>query len=331
MTKVSPRPRRPPREPWSSERLILERAIALGNAVAESTRASYSSAVNSYIEFCKMHNMPVEPTEDTVSFFVVYMSKHIQPRSVEKYLSGIATELEPIFPHTRRITTSNLVRRTLRGCLRMYSSPISRKRALTTDDLLRVQHTFSTSTSLDNLLFLAQLLTGFRALLRLGELVWPDNPSLQSFRTITMRHSVTYNETSYGFQLPCHKADPFGHGSAVLVAPPHCGPDAVTAFRQYLVRRDQLFPLRPELWLREDGSVPLRKWFISRLRAFFPADISGHSMRSGGATYLAAAGMPPHLIQANGRWSSDSWQSYVRHHPALIHALCFSPPASQLP
>jgi len=38
-------------------------------------------------------------------------------------------------------------------------------------------------------------------------------------------------------------------------------------------------------------------------------------MRSGGATSLAAAGVPPAQIQAIGRWTSTAWQRYIRKHP----------------
>jgi hypothetical protein len=59
---------------------------------------TYSSALNSYLAFTRLHNFPTEPTEDTLSFFVVFMSRHINPRSVSTYLSGIAQQLEPFFP-----------------------------------------------------------------------------------------------------------------------------------------------------------------------------------------------------------------------------------------
>lgn len=62
---------------------------------------------------------------------------------------------------------------------------------------------------------------------------------------------------------------------------------------------------------------------MKHLRAFFPADISGHSMRAGGATSLAVAGVPPAMIQAIGRWSSDAWLAYIRKHPVVLGAALF--------
>ncbi len=49
-------------------------------------------------------------------------------------------------------------------------------------------------------------------------------------------------------------------------------------------------------------------------------------MRAGGATALAEAGVSLALIQAIGRWSSDAFKIYIRHHPVLLAALLYSRP-----
>lgn len=60
------------------------------------------------------------------------------------------------------------------------------------------------------------------------------------------------------------------------------------------------------------------------MRTFFPADVSGHSMRAGGATSLAAAGVSPNGIRDVGRWKSDTWERYVRKNSTLLQALLFN-------
>jgi len=179
------------------------------------------------------------------------------------------------------------------------------------------------TTHHDDLLFVAQLLTGFHALLRLGELAFPDLISLRDHRKISLRHTVILLEDGFGFLLPGHKADRNFEGSRIIIKPfPHC-PDPTTRFKSYLASRDSLFRLRPELWLRADGSIPMRSWFIQQLRTFFPSNIAGQSMRAGGATTLAEAGVPAEQIQAIGRWASDAWKIYIRKNPVLITALRF--------
>ena len=68
---------------------------------------------------------------------------------------------------------------------------------------------------------------------------------------------------------------------------------------------------------------------IQRLRKFFPKDIAGHSLRSGGATSLAEAGADFDTIQAAGRWSSDAFRIYIRKNPVVIHAILMGRPAHQ--
>ena len=102
--------------------------------------------------------------------------------------------------------------------------------------------------------------------------------------------------------------------------------DPLLPFRAYLTSRDRLHPYRPELWLRQDGTIPTRAWFIRRLRLHFSSDVGGHSMRAGGATALAEAGIPPELIQAIGRWSSEAFRIYIRQHPVLLATLLYSHP-----
>ena len=109
------------------DRLLRERAIALGQAIDTSTLGSYSSALNSYLTFVRLHDLPVEPTPDTLSFFAVFMSHHIDPKSVLNYLSGVCQQLEPYFCNVRPVQCSPLVERTMKGCLHLKSSPVKRK------------------------------------------------------------------------------------------------------------------------------------------------------------------------------------------------------------
>ena len=99
----------------------------LGHTIDPSTLHNYSSALNSYLAFVWVHNFPVEPTEDTLSFFVVYMSQQINSRSVSTYLSGICQQLEPFFPMVRMMRKSKLVQKMIQDCLKMHATPTKRK------------------------------------------------------------------------------------------------------------------------------------------------------------------------------------------------------------
>ncbi|KAG2340132.1 hypothetical protein BDR05DRAFT_977434 [Suillus weaverae] len=241
--------------------------------------------------FCDLHHIAIDPTPDTLSLF-------INPRSVDNYLSGISSVLEEFYPQVRQNRRSRLVTRTLRGAKQRYGVPIHCKLPLSCSDLETTLASIPSPPSHDDLLFVAQLFDGFYGLLHLGELVWPDNSSLQTFEKLTLRTSVLIGSAHHSF------------GNTIVVqrtesADPH------GAFCSYLSSWDRLFPFNSFLWLRSDGTIPTRSWFIGRLRALFPESILGHSLRSGGATSLAASGVSFDHIQAMRHWSSDSFRVYI--------------------
>ena len=306
---------------WTRDRLVHERAVALGNAMDKSTLLNYGSALNSYLNFVKLHDLPMEPNEENLSFFTVYMCHHINPRSVNNYLSGICQQLEPFFPNVREARNSPLVRKTLQGCMRMMGVATIRKRALTLDDLGIVIHDYRNSRKHDDLLFVAMILTGFFALMRLGELTFPNDPNLRNWKKVIRRNTVVLSAEQYEFHLPAHKADRYFEGNRIIVRAQQFRHNPLLHFQSYLTSRDTLHPLATPLWITEAGTVPTRAFFITRLRLFFGKDIAGQSMCAGGATSLAENGVPPSIIQPMGRWSSEAFLVYIRKSPAVIQGM----------
>lgn len=313
--------RQPARPAWSRQKLEFQRAIAMGYDIEKTSARTYNSATQSYLAFCKNHGMPITPTPDTLSFYVVYMCAYIRPSSVSSYLSGICHGLEPHFPDVRQARGSRLVTRTLAGCTKRVGAGVSRKRALSLDDLRLLRDAYSVSPSYDDILFLAITFSGFFALLRLGELVVHDTVDLRSARKVSKRYPLTVTDQHYTFNLPMHKADRFYEGNTIVVPRRSDDLNPLPIFIEYLSRRDNLHRLHPFLWIRESGFSPTRSWYISRLRRHFPSDIAGHSLRSGGATTYALAGMPDDRIQALGRWASDTFRIYIRKNPIFLQAL----------
>jgi integrase len=249
------------------------------------------------------------------------MVHHISANSLPTYLSGICSGLEHIFPDIRDVRKHPIVIRTLKGCKKMHGKPIRRKRSIGRHEIAPIIQKYSMRSSFDDLLWLVMFLTAFRALLRLGELVSPDNPKLSSSRKRIMRSTVVISQDSFSFTLPYHKADRFYTGSKVLVCSrPNSTDDVFPWFQKYVIRRDKMFPFVPDLWLRGDGSSPTRSWFLNRLSEFFDKSVSGHSLRAGGATAMAEDGCPPLVIQLAGRWASDSFTTYIRKHPEILAA-----------
>ena len=156
---MSPTSRQPHRDAWTIERLINERSISLGFSLKLSPFGAYTSALNSYLTFCNLHNLPVDPTQDTLSFYIVFLSTYIKPDSVNAYLSCICRQLEPFFPEVRRNRSSMLVSCTMTGCMRRFGSPVLRKSPLSHTNLLFILDSLISQPSHNDLLFIAITLT----------------------------------------------------------------------------------------------------------------------------------------------------------------------------
>lgn len=46
----------------------------ISNSLSKSSQLSYDSAVCSYLYFCNIHGFPIEPTADTLSFYLTFAS-----------------------------------------------------------------------------------------------------------------------------------------------------------------------------------------------------------------------------------------------------------------
>ena len=274
--------------------------------------------MRSYIGFCRLHNIPERPSADSISFYIVWArGEGISPRSVEGYLSGVFWYWEIFDAAVRSIREHIKVSRTLAGCHKMYAQPTKRKRALGRSDLflLRVRLDL---TLYDDLLFWSITMLGWYGLHRLGELVDPDSTALRAPRKRILRASVTQSPSHLSYHLPYHKADRLFGGNTCMIERQVSSLCPMDAVNKYLALRDLYHPAVPALFLTASGSVLQRSWYIRRLREHFKS-VAGHSLRSGGATYLAKLGTDNNTIRMLGRWSSLAFELYIRDHPILIY------------
>ena len=98
MISISVLPRQPPRVAWTLDHLNYEQSILLGLSINSTTAAMYSSAMNSYFTFCKKHHLSIEPTTETLSYYITYQTHFISPDSIDSYLSGIVNQLKLYYP-----------------------------------------------------------------------------------------------------------------------------------------------------------------------------------------------------------------------------------------
>ncbi|ESK93466.1 tyrosine recombinase [Moniliophthora roreri MCA 2997] len=301
-----------------------DRAIVLSASMDISPHTC--SALILYIEFCDMYGFSVEPTEDTFSFFAVWLCRSqmspVRPDTVSSYLSAISSQLESFYPNARHVRFSTLVTRTLEGCELMYRRPSTRNLPLSACDIVRKLQGFPENPNHDLLLFRAILLTAWNGLLGLFEILEPDNVKDRDIWQLPHRDNIHWIGDDDGFQLDL-AYPPSEHTRVNIKRHPFidAGVDPYQAFVAYLRSRDDLFPLHWELWLCEDGSVPTASWFKKHFRPWFPNN--SLSIRTGGALALASVGVSADVIQKIGRWSLKEFQCFVRKNPAILAALLF--------
>jgi len=156
--------------------------------------------------------------------------------------------------------------------------------------------------------------------------IWESSPSQTTkpsalFLKAILRHMVVVTSSTYSFTLPSHKANRFFEGNTVLIKSRSSRLSPLHPFVNYLTAQDAHFPLHPHLWLTSAGTPPTYSWVVRRLKGALGQDVAGHSLRSGGATALTIAGTPNDHIQARGRWTSQSYQIYIRKHPVMLQSL----------
>ncbi|SRR5258708_582246 len=117
-------------QPWSLEWLKEWQAWVIGSSLEWVTTKAYASAFLSYTSFCEKHHLPIQPTPDMLSFYIVYTSHYIQPHSVKSYLSGICAKLKLNWPEIWEICSSCIVTHTLASCIKLLGQPAHCKHAL---------------------------------------------------------------------------------------------------------------------------------------------------------------------------------------------------------
>ena len=122
--------RQPSRAAWILDHLNYEQSILLGLSIDSTTAATYSSATNSYLTFCKKHQQSMELMAETLSYYINYQTHFISPDSIDSYLSRIINQLEPYHLDVYKHWGSLLVKQTLKGAWRMYSKGVCQRETL---------------------------------------------------------------------------------------------------------------------------------------------------------------------------------------------------------
>lgn len=309
------------------------------DSLAVSTRASYATGVRSYLAFCTQHGYAYErawpAAWETVCLWMAYLATRVAPSTVRSYVTALNTAHELAgHPMPTRGQDHPLVDRIFRGIKRRHTAEHVKavRRPIDTALLARIRSVLplqqSGPVARTARMLYAAMCTGTCGLLRVAE--FAHDRSKSHYRTLQLS-DLTFicsdGETRFAHVplhanagikyarlfLPASKTDPFRLGVHVLIS----APLAINALRSYLLVHPRRTLSTAALFEYASGTALGRSDLIRCMRACITAlglpaaEYAGHSFRRGGASSLAAAGAPPHLIQALGRWTSDCYRLYI--------------------
>lgn len=305
----------------------------LAGSVVPGTRASYATAVTSFVSFCDARGLVPFPADELlVCAYIRFKAMFIQHQSFGVYLAGIKYE------HEMRgiewsLDGSVLIRRMLRFIKRRYPRGDSVSKMPISLGVLRVilpllpGWPVAAGMSHDHRLFAAASLIGTAGFLRGGEFLASPGSDRAVLNGVALSCQVISGAPAVVVQIPQPKARWWVASERVV-----CfefdkeGPfNPVRALKSYR----ELSPIRldPHLpaFRLSDGSSLSREWMValtSRLVAEAnisfvdgsgkPLAVRASSWRSGGVRTALDAGVSDATIMVLGRWRSVAWTRYAQ-------------------
>ena len=291
-------------------RLARELPSTVLQSRAISSSKKYTGAFRRWKLWALDHKLPVFPAkEQHVALHLQYIADVLKSKSAAEeavhalnWVHSLAGLDSP--------AQSPLVQTTLEGLRRLLARPVLKKNPVSVDILADLVEDSFKHPTLSNVHLTAACLLAFSGFLRSDELISlrPCDIKISSnMMTVTIRHS---------------KTDQLRKGDEVLIARTSTCTCPVTMLERYMELADiapssDSFLFRAVVRtkegekLRQSGKLgysTLRELFKKKLVELgYPAEQFGlHSLRAGGATAAANAGIQDRLFKRHGRWKSDT-------------------------
>jgi len=293
----------------------------------ESTRRTYDSAQKRYLDFCEKYGKSSMPaSEETILLYVTYLyNQGLNHNSINVYLYAV-----------RSLHVIEGLGNPLSGCLRlnMAMRAIQHKTncridkiPITLDILYNIKGVIG--DSYDESLLWSAMTLGHFGLLRAGEFTINSQLEFSKTKHLCVSdvsfHSLSQSGSECVPYMCVHikscKTDKKGQGFNLYIG---CSKHVVCgycAMSKFLGMRQQLgdshLSSQP-LFKFSSGAVLTRNMLIRQTKLYLTLSgvdstgYTGHSFRVGGATSAASAGMSDWEIKLLGRWSSDTYQRYIK-------------------
>ncbi|KAK3099168.1 hypothetical protein FSP39_000438, partial [Pinctada imbricata] len=218
-----------------------------------------------------------------------------------------------------------MVKSVVEGAKRQLSKPVDKKDPVTPEMLLHLVKRFGLSSNLYDKRIVTMCLVGYAGFLRFSEIV--------NIKACDLNFSDEY----VSIFIEKSKTDKYREGRWVIIAKSDQITCPVNMLKTYISLAniclgDDIFIFRQMNFcksthtykLRSSGQLSytrVRELFLEKmsLLGYDGLNLGLHSLRSGGATAAANAGVPDRLFKKHGRWASDKAKDgYVREN---LHSL----------
>ena len=299
----------------------------LAQGLAVNSRRTYATGQRKFWQFCNLYpslwanSSPLPASERLLMLFVSWLAQSLSPASVVVYLASVRSlHIDQGFPdptlHTPRL------RRVIQGIRRSASRSRPPRRPITRPILQAIHAILAHATpATDALMFWAACCVAFFGFLRVSEFTSTSPFDLTRHLSFFDAQFLPGSPSpALRLRIKSSKTDQLRQGCFVYIGRSGHSICAVDTLLAYVnLRGSSPGPLFQ--WQTGNPLTPAQvnaclKDLVSR--AGFSGNYSSHSFRIGAATAAAEAGIPAHLIQTLGRWSSSAYLLYVHSSPDTI-------------
>ncbi|KAF7303342.1 hypothetical protein MIND_00561900 [Mycena indigotica] len=292
--------------------------LAFQSGWQSKTLANYGSAMKRFLKFCDTEAIPQQLRLPTHEFVLsAYAASHAGLHAGSTARNDIAALKAWHVAQQQPWKGGSRLHYVLSGvdALSPNTSNKPPRPPITADMLLVLRSGLDFSSGFDVAVF-AVACTAFWGQCRLGELL-PNSRKSADLQFKPKRKDFSYSGIRQSAKLHLPRTKTKRHGEDVILTDQQAQINPIRAVQMHLIANS----LPSECHIFAYGTAishsPLtRNAFLARCNeiwgeAGYPR-LTGHSFRIGGTTELLLRGVPPHVVKATGRWSSDAFLKYWR-------------------
>lgn len=291
------------------QRLARKLPISVLQSRASSSAKKYIGAFRRWKAWAEEHNLTVFPVnEHCVALYLQHLGEKLESKSaVEDAVNGL--NWVHSLAGVQSPTHSPLVQATAEGLKRSFAKPVQKKTPMSVDILSDIVRNAEMQPSLSNIRLATACLLAFSGFLRCDELI--------QLRPC----DITITDDMMAVKIQRSKTDQLRQGDEVLIARTPNSTCPVSMLERYMRvagidKHSELFLFRAIIKSRHGEKLrPSGRITYSTLRELFrkklvelghpPNQFGLHSLRAGGATAAANAGVQDRLFKRHGRWKSE--------------------------